>query len=212
MGDAPAAVAIGREALALSEGGEPWSRAIACLALGIALHAVDERDDSYPYLEEVVALSAPRQAPAVVALSHLAHTDLDRDDLALAERRARRRSSWRRRSGTPSTPHAAGAHAGLAQARSRRGDHAAAREDADRAVDLARRGHSGPETAHALLSRAEVALAAGDRDRARRDADEARAMLEGADRRPQPAPHAGPGRGAARRRRGDGGAGGRAAT
>jgi len=179
-GDAPTAVAIGREALVLSEGVEPWSRAIACLALGIALHAVDERDAAYPYLEEVVTLSASAQAPAVVALSHLAHTDLDRDDLALAERRALEAIDLASKERHAEYPHAAGAHAGLAQARSRQGDHAAAREYADRGVDLARRGHSGPETAHALLARAEVALAAGDRDRARGDADESRAMLDGA--------------------------------
>jgi LuxR family maltose regulon positive regulatory protein len=158
----------------------PWSRAIACLALGIALHAVYERDAAYPYLEEVVALSATAQAPAVVALSHLAHTDVDRDEVALAEQRAEQAIELASQERHAEYPHAAGAHAVLAQVRSRRGFHDAAREYADRAVDLARRGHSGPETAHTLLTRAEVALAAGDEPTARADAEEARGMLRGA--------------------------------
>ncbi|HMN99337.1 MAG TPA: LuxR C-terminal-related transcriptional regulator [Miltoncostaeaceae bacterium] len=179
-GDTPAAVAIGREALTLSEGIAPWSRAIACLALGIALHAADERDEAYPYLEEVAALAETAQAPAVVALSHLADTDLDRGDVALAEARARQAIDLASQERHAEYPHAAGAHGGLARARSRQGDPAAAREFADRAVDLARRGHSAPETAHAILVRAAVLAAAGDPDAARADVDEARAMLDGA--------------------------------
>ncbi|HET6692477.1 MAG TPA: LuxR C-terminal-related transcriptional regulator, partial [Miltoncostaeaceae bacterium] len=179
-GDAPAAVAIGRDALALSEGVPPWSRSIACLALGIALHGAAEREAAYPYLEEVVELSGMSQAPAVVALSHLADTDLDRGDVALAERRAQRAIDLASQERHAEYPHAAGAHAALARARALRGDHGAAREYADRAVDLARRGHSRPETAHAILVRAMVRVAAGHQDAARRDVEEARAMLDGA--------------------------------
>jgi LuxR family maltose regulon positive regulatory protein len=179
-GDMPQAVAIGREALALSEGVPPWSRAVACLALGIALHASDERDAAYPYLEEVADLADAAKAPAVVALSHLADTDLDRGDAALAERRALHAIDLASEERHAEYPHAAGAHAGLARVRSRQGDHATALESADRAVDLARRGHSRPETAHAILARAMVRTAAGEADGARADAAEARAMLEGA--------------------------------
>ena len=179
-GDAPTAVAVGREAIRLSEDAPPWSRAVACLALGIALHAVNERDAAYPYLEETAALADAAQAPAVVALSHLADADLDRDDVALAERRARQAIDLASQERHAEYPHAAGAHGGLARARSRQGDHDAAREFADRAVNLARRGHSAPETAHAILVRAMVLVAAGDPDAARADLDEARAMLEGA--------------------------------
>lgn len=177
-GDTPAAVEIGREALTLGEGVPPWSRAIACLALGIALHSAYEREEAYPHLEEVLEYADAAQAPAVVALSHLAHTDVERGDLALAERRALRAIDIASAERHAEYPHAAGAHAVLGQVRSRRGDHDPAREFADRGVDLARRGRSRPETAHAILARAEVLLAAGDRDGARADADEARTMLE----------------------------------
>ena len=179
-GDTPAAVEIGRHAIVLSEGVPPWSRALACLALGIALHAASDRDGAYPFLQEVADLADAAQAPAVVALSHLADTDLDRGDVALAERRALQAIDLASQERHAEYPHAAGAHAGLARARSQQGDHAAAQEFADRAVDLARRGHSGPETAHAILVRAMVRTAAGDADGARADAAEARAMLEGA--------------------------------
>ena len=104
----------------------------------------DERDAAYPYLEEASRCRPAPRPRAVVALSHLAHTDLDRDDLGAG----RAAGAGGHRAGVKERhaeyPHAAGAHAGLAQARSRQGDHAAAREYADRGVDLARRGPLRP--------------------------------------------------------------------
>ena len=149
------------------------------MALGIALHAGDQRTIRTRTWRRPSGCRPPGRRRRCGA-EPLAHTYLARDDLAAVRAPGAEAIELASQERHAEYPHAAGAHAGLAQARSRRGDHAAAREDADRAVDLARRGHSGPETAHTLLSRAEVALAAGDRDQARRDADEARAMLDGA--------------------------------
>ncbi|WP_217924296.1 LuxR C-terminal-related transcriptional regulator [Miltoncostaea oceani] len=181
-GDALHGVATGRRAMELSEGGDPWTRAVACLALGISLHSTDALDEAYGVLEECIAVgtAAGARAVTVVALCHLASDDLERGDVAAAERRAREAIDMAAEERHAEYPHAAGAHAALAQALAHRGEHGAAREEADRAVSLARRGRSSTETAHAITVRAEVAAAAGDAARARADLDEVRALLDGA--------------------------------
>lgn len=181
-GDAVAAVVAGRVAMGLSEGADAWTRAVACLALGIALFAGNAQEESYPILEEVVAVAedAGARAASVVALSHLAAWDIERGHVDLAERRAREAIQLASEERHAEYPHAAGAHAALSQALSRRGDHQAAREESDRAVSLARRGHSCTETAHALLVRADVSLVTGDPATARECVDAARALLDGA--------------------------------
>lgn len=170
-----------REAVRISAGGPAWARAVACLSLGISLHALDRLDEAGPWLEEVVALapSPGARAGAVVALGHLAARDVDAGEYARAERRALEAIEMAREERHAEYPHAAGAHAALAQARARRGDQAAALEEADRAVDLARRGHSRPEIAHAVVARADVRALGGDADGARADLEEARAILSG---------------------------------
>lgn len=182
-GDAVAAVAAGRRGMELGAGaGDAWTRTVACLALGIALHAGGRADEAYPVLEECLVVGAPicARAVAVVALCHLAGTDVERGDLDLAERRAREAIEMAGEERHAEYPHAAGAHAALAQALSRRGEHAAAAEQADRAVSLARRGRSRTETAHAIVVRAETLLAAGDPVGARADLAEVRALVDGA--------------------------------
>ena len=105
-GNAPEAVEVGRRALALSAQADPWARAVAGLALGIALFAIDERAEAYPLLEEVVAISeeAAARAAAVVALGHLSSEDLERATSRGPRSAPCWRSTWRARSATPSTP------------------------------------------------------------------------------------------------------------
>ena len=181
-GDAVAAAAAGRVALELSEGADSWTRAVACLSFGIALFAGNDQEESYPILEEVVAIAddAGARAAAVVALSHLAAWDVERGEIDLAERRARQSIQLASEERHAEYPHAAGAHAALAQVLSRRGDHPGAREEADRAASLALRGRSRTETAHSMLVRAGVYIVAGDPVTARESVDAARALLDGA--------------------------------
>lgn len=181
-GDGPAAVEIGRRALEMTDGQATWWRSVACLALGIALHAADRLDEAYPILDEAVAVGrvSDAWAPVVVSLSHLANTDLARGDLARAEARVREAIALAEDERHSEYPHAAGAHAGLGRILAERGDMAGALEQSERGVQLALRGRSGPETAHAVIQRAAVLAAAGDRDGARECADRARGLLEGA--------------------------------
>ena len=181
-GDAPAAVEQGRRAMDLSAATGGWPRAVACLAFGIALHAVDRRDEAFPVLEECVAVGTVTGARAVVvvALCHLADSRVGRAEIDLAETRARRAIELAAEERHAEYPHAAGAHAALAQVHSARGEHAVAREVADRAVSLARRGRSPTETAHAIAARARVRLSAGDAEGAWTDVAEVRELLRGA--------------------------------
>ena len=182
-GDAPTAVDQGRVAMDLTASlDDGWPRAVAGLALGIALHATDRRDEAYPVLEECVAVGtrAGARAVVVVALCHLADTDVDRGRVDRAEQRAREAIELAAEERHSEYPHAAGAHAALARARSARGEHDAARDEADRAVSLARRGHSPTETAHAIAVRARVRLSAGDAGGAWEDVTEVRELLRGA--------------------------------
>ncbi len=181
-GDAPAAVEQGRHAMDLSAGTGGWPRAVACLGLGIALHAAGRRDEAFPVLEECeeVGIATGARAVVVVALCHLADTHAERGEVDRAEARARRAIELAAEERHAEYPHAAGAHAVLAQVHSSRGEHVAAGEAADRAVSLARRGRSPTETAHAIAVRARVRLSAGDAEGASTDVAEVRELLRDA--------------------------------
>ncbi len=187
-GDAPAALTLGREALAATEGDETWWRAAACLAAGIALHAMDMMEEAHPVLEECaeVGRRTGAWAPALVALCHLAEQDVQSGDLESAERRAREALAYAEEESHAEYPHAAGAHTGLAQVLAARGDLDAARAHADRGAELARRGRAPTEIAYSVIVRGEVALARGDAELARACARDARALLASA---PSPGDH-----------------------
>ena len=148
-GDAPEAVEVGRRALALSAQADAWTRAVAWLALGIALYAIDERAEAYPMLEEVVAISeeAAARAASVVALGHLASGDIERGDLALAERRALQAIDLASAGAPRRVPPRGGRarRAGPGAVAPRRARRPRGRTPTAR-VTLARRGHSGIET------------------------------------------------------------------
>lgn len=187
-GDAPEAVRVGREAMALTEGDPTWMRAAACLAAGIALHAMDLMDEASPVLAECadVGRRTGAWAPALVALCHLADQAAERGDLDSAERFAREALAYAEEDRHAEYPHAAGAHTGLAQALAGRGDLDAAQRHADRGAELARRGRAPTEIAYSVIVRGEVALARGDRELAAGCAHDARALLASA---PAPGAH-----------------------
>lgn len=178
-GDHPTAVAEGRRALEITPASSPWWRSLACMALGIALHASGETDEAYPILEEAAEAGGACAASAlvVVSLSHLADTDFLRGDIERSEQRSRAAIALSEDERHAEYPHAAGAHVNLARALAARGEMAQAVEEADRAVLLARRGRAPTELAHTMVIRGEVHLAAGDRDEARACAREARGLL-----------------------------------
>jgi LuxR family maltose regulon positive regulatory protein len=178
-GDARAAVAPGRRAVELVGAQEPYWRSPACLALGIALHARGEMDEARPYLEEAaeVGRASGHVVPASVALSHLVEHDIAAGDLDRAERRANESLELTREIRHAEYPHAAGGHSGLALVFALRGDLEAARREADRGVELARRGTAPQEIAYCTLVRGEVLLAAGEREGARAAARDARSIL-----------------------------------
>ncbi|WP_217912687.1 LuxR C-terminal-related transcriptional regulator [Miltoncostaea marina] len=178
-GEEPEAVAQGRVAHRLDASRGTWWRAITCLALGIALQAVNELDEARDVLEEAVAAAHDGNAwpPCVVALGHLAGQALERGDLALAERRAREAIELAAAERHAEYPHAAGAHATLARILAGRGEIDEALALAERSVALARRGRSVTETAYSVLKRGSVLLVAGDRDAARAAAAEGRRLL-----------------------------------
>ncbi len=163
-GDHTSAVAHGRRALALTSAAAPWWRCLACMALGIALHAVDETAAAYPVLEEAVAAGGECGASAlvVVSLSHMADEDFRRGDLDLSEARAREAIALAAHERHAEYPHAAGAHVNLARTLAARGWIAEATEEAERGVRLARRGRAPTELAHTLVVRGEVSLMAGE--------------------------------------------------
>lgn len=187
-GDVPAALAEAREALAATEGDATWVRAAACLAAGIALHALDRVDESRPVLEECadVGRRTGASAPALVALGHLAQQDVARGELASAERRAREALAYAEEESHSEYPHAAGGHSALAQVVAARGDLEAAQAEADRGAELARRGRAPGEIAHSVIVQGQLALARGARDVARACARAARALLDSA---PAPGDH-----------------------
>ena len=178
-GDEVAAVAVGRRAVELTPPGDTWWRALACMALGIALHATDQLDESVPVLEE--SLEVGRRCDAgpllVVAACHLGGTEIERGEIDRAAAHAAEAIAIAAEERHSEYPHAAGAHAVAAQALAARGDHAAAGEEARRAVSLAARGSSPTEQAHARVVLGQVALAAGDRAQAARCAREAEALM-----------------------------------
>ena len=181
-GDTPAGVAEGRRALEITPAGATWWRALACMSLGIALHAAGEAEEAYPILEEAATSGRACGAPALVlvSLSHLSDTDFARGDLILSEDRAREAIALSEAERHAEYPHAAGAHVNLARALAARGLHDEAREQADRGVRLGRRGRAPTELAHAIAVRGEVYLASGDREEALACAREARELISGA--------------------------------
>ncbi len=181
-GDTPAGVSEGRLALAITPPEATWWRSLACMALGIALHATGEADEAYPILEEAAERGRASGAPALVlvSLSHLSDTDFARGDLTLSEDRAREAIALSEDERHAEYPHAAGAHVNLARALAARGLHGEAREQADRGVHLAHRGRAPTELAHSVAVRGEVYLAAGDREEALACAREARELISGA--------------------------------
>jgi LuxR family maltose regulon positive regulatory protein len=187
-GDAPQALRFGKEALAATEGDQTWWRAAGCLAAGIALHASGRMDESHPILEECadVGRRTGAWAPALVALCHLAHQDVERGDLDSAERRAREALAYAEEESHSEYPHAAGGHSGLAQVLAARGRLDEAQAHADRGDELARRGRAPTEIAYSVIVRGRVAQARGDVALARRCAGDARALLDGA---PSPGAH-----------------------
>ncbi len=187
-GDAPEALRYGLEALAATEGDETWWRAAGCLAAGIALHASERMEESYPILEECaeVGRRTGAWAPALVALCHLVYQDVERGDLDSAERRAREALTYADEESHAEYPHAAGGHSGLAQVLAARGLLDEAQAYADRGAELARRGRAPTEIAYSVIVRGQVALARGDRDLASACARDAHDLLEGA---PAPGPH-----------------------
>ena len=187
-GDAPEALRFGLEALTVTEGDETWWRAAGCLAAGIALHASERMAESYPILEECAEVGRRTGAwsPALVALCHLAHQDIERGDLESAERRAREALAYADEESHAEYPHAAGGHSGLAQVLGARGLLDEAQAHADRGAELARRGRAPTEIAYCVIVRGEIALARGDRDLARACARDARDLLDSA---PAPGAH-----------------------
>ena len=178
-GDAGRAAELGLVARSLAAEPGSWERAVASLALGIALHASGDLDDAAPVLEE--AVEAGRRvrswAPTLVALCHLAEYDLLRGDLDSAERRAREALRYAEEERHAEFPHAAGAHTALAQVLVARGDVDEAWREAARGVELARRGRAPTEIAHSVLVQGEVALARQDADAAAAVARDGRALL-----------------------------------
>jgi LuxR family maltose regulon positive regulatory protein len=187
-GDAPEALRFGLQALAATEGDETWWRAAGCLAAGIALHACERMEESYPILEECaeVGRRTGAWAPALVALCHLAHQDAERGDLESAERRAREALAYADEESHAEYPHAAGGHSGLAQVLVARGQLDEAQAHADRGSELARRGRAPTEIAYCVIVRGQVALARGDAATAGACARDAADLLDGA---PAPGPH-----------------------
>jgi LuxR family maltose regulon positive regulatory protein len=181
-GDNLAAVARGREALSATPPGPTWWRSLACMALGIALHAIGEADEAYPILEEAVGADRGGGASAlvVVSLSHLADTDFARGDIERSEQRCRQGIALAEDERHAEYPHAAGCHVNLARALAARGLTDEALEHADRGVRLARRGRGSTELAHTVIIRGEVNLAAGDRAEALACAREARELVASA--------------------------------
>lgn len=177
-GDAHGGVAEGRRAMEITPERQTWWRTLACMALGISLHAAGEGEEAYPILEEAADCGAACGASAlvVVSLSHLADTDFRRGDADLAEERSRRAIALAEDERHSEYPHAAGAHVNLARVLAARGESEEARAQADRGVQLALRGRAPTELAHAVTVRGEVYLAAGDEDEARACAREARQL------------------------------------
>ena len=181
-GDVDAAIALGREAVAATADPGSWMRAAACLSLGIALHAADDLPTSRPVLEEAVTVgrATGSWAPALVALCHLVEHAMAAGDVDGAEALAREALAYAADERHAEYPHAAGAHTGLARVLAARGDAEGALREAERGVELARRGRAPTEIAYSVLVRGEVALAAGDVPAARAAAREARGLLTGA--------------------------------
>ena len=148
-GDAGQAVELGRAARSLPASPGSWERAVASLALGIALHACGELDEATPVLEEAVDAGRRSRAwaPALVAECHLADYDLRRGDIDSAERRAREALRLAEEERHAEFPHAAGGHTVLAQILAARGDLEEAWREAARGVELARRGRAPTEIA-----------------------------------------------------------------
>ncbi len=122
-GDTPGGVSEGRHAMAITPAAATWWRALACMALGIALHAAGEGEEAYPILEEAADQGRACQASALalVSLSHLADTDFGRGDVALSRERSLEAIALAEDERHSEYPHAAGAHVNLARARGRHG-------------------------------------------------------------------------------------------
>ncbi len=178
-GDAGQAVELGLAARSLPSEPGSWERAVASLALGIALHASGDLDGAAPVLAEAVDAGRRSRAwaPALVALCHLAERDLRLGGVDSAERRAREALRFAEEERHAEFPHAAGGHTVLAQVLVARGDLDGAWREALRGSELARRGRAPTEIAYSVLAQGEVALARHDIDAATAAARDARTLL-----------------------------------
>jgi LuxR family transcriptional regulator, maltose regulon positive regulatory protein len=179
LGDLAAAESAGRRGVALEATGTARQRAAALTLLGVSLFWRGRPAEAAALFEQVVEPTRPPASnlASVWALGCLAAVLAREGDLDSCERRLREAMDL-------ATGHHLGGYWMTATALvtsadllARRGDLAGAREAALHALDLARRGRSRPETAHALLCLARIGSRAGDMSDARARASAAREII-----------------------------------
>ena len=176
-GNVGAAVAAGREALALERGGlaSPW-RPVGCPVLGLSLHWHGRHQDAGRTLTEAVRIAQANgnHLAAMHASGGLAAIEYARGDPARARARAEEAIAL-------AQEHDLGEHWASSLAVAVRGQLLAGDEHLDaadellsRAVALARRGVASIEIAYSLLTLAAIRQRLGRREEALRTYDEAR--------------------------------------
>ena len=167
-GDARAAIAIARQAIALdAEERPPW-RSVGCPVLGIALYWSGDTDESCATLNGALprAEQAGNHLAAMHALGCLALAATDRGDELGALRIADQAMAVRDAHGFAEHWASAMAHLARARALSARGDVVLAEQAVARAVQLSRHGLARIELAFGLLTWAELRLRQHDRQQA----------------------------------------------
>jgi LuxR family maltose regulon positive regulatory protein len=176
-GNVGAAVAAGRHALELEQGGpaSPW-RPVGCPVLGLSLHWHGQREDASRTLTEAVRIATANgnHLAAMHASGGLAAIQCERGDLASAEARAAEALAL-------ADEHELSEHwasslslAVRGQLVERRGDLDAAERMLVRATELAGRGVASIEIAYSLLALAGIRQRLGRHDDARRIYEAAR--------------------------------------
>jgi LuxR family maltose regulon positive regulatory protein len=181
-GNVGAAVAAGRQALALEQGGpaSPW-RPVGCPVLGLSLHWHGEHRDASRTLTEAVRIARANgnHLAAMHASGGLAAIEYARGDPARARIRAAEAIAL-------AEEHELGEHWASSLALAVHGQLLALDDDVEtadyvlaRAVALARRGVASIEIAYSLLTLGAIRQRLGRREEARRIYEEARNAVAG---------------------------------
>lgn len=155
--------------LAIFPDDSPW-RSVAGMAIGMSELGEGRMEEARRIFGDAadIALEHHMMIPALVCIGYLANIAVFMGELDEAERRAREALEIAEQERHGEFPHGSSLHIALARVAMARGQVERAGAEADRALELVRRGSAPGESAFIEVSAAQVRIAEGRLDEARR--------------------------------------------